>query len=136
MTWWLMPRNPYPEVGGSSPTRVKMCCVLEQGTFTPQKVLVIPRKRWLRPNMTEKLFTWTLRINLPTNRFGVEGRILVLIASVPGHCILVTFTVFMTAVDSTHTITFSIQCVKNQALTRSLFNQNQNPVLETKRVNN
>ena len=61
-----MPRTPDPEVGGSSPTRVKPCCVLEQGTFTPQKVLVIPRKRWLRPNMTEKLFTGTLRINQPT----------------------------------------------------------------------
>ena len=37
MAWWLMPRTPDPEVGGSSPTRVKPCCVLEQGTFTPQK---------------------------------------------------------------------------------------------------
>ena len=62
-SWWLMPRTLDPEVGGSSPTRVKPCCVLEQGTFTPPKVLVIPRKRWLRPNMTEKLFTGTLRIN-------------------------------------------------------------------------
>ena len=49
-------------------SRVKPCCVLEQGTFTPQKVLVIPRNRWLRPNMTEKLFTGTLRINQPTNQ--------------------------------------------------------------------
>ena len=61
-----MPRTPDPEVGGSSRTRVKPCCVLEQDTFTPQKVLVIPRKRWLRPNMTEKLFTGTLRINQQT----------------------------------------------------------------------
>ena len=53
---------------GSSPTRVKRCCVLEQGTLTPPKVLVIPRKRWLRPNMTEKLFTGTLRINQSTNQ--------------------------------------------------------------------
>ena len=68
VAWWLMPRTLDPEVGGSSPTRVKPCCVLEQGTYTPQKVLVIPRKRWLRPNMTEKLFTWTLRINQPTNQ--------------------------------------------------------------------
>ena len=60
--------NASVEVGGSSPTRVKPCCVLEQGTFTPQKVLVIPSKRWLRPNMTEKLFTGTLRINQPTNQ--------------------------------------------------------------------
>ena len=28
-----------------------------------KKVLVIPWKRWLRPNMTEILFTWTLSIN-------------------------------------------------------------------------
>ena len=32
-----------------------------------QKGLVIPRKRWIRPNMTEKLFIGTLRINQPTN---------------------------------------------------------------------
>ena len=67
MAWWLMPQTPDPEVGDSSPTRVKSCCVLEQGTLPPQKVLVIPRKQWLRPNMTEKLFTGTLRINQPTN---------------------------------------------------------------------
>ena len=62
---WLMPRTQDPEFGGLSPARVKPCCVLEQGTFTPQKVLVIPRKQWLHPNMTEKLFTGTLRINQP-----------------------------------------------------------------------
>ena len=55
---------------GSSPTRVKPCCVLEQGTLTLQKVLVIPRKRCLCPNMTEKLFNGTLRINQPTNQQG------------------------------------------------------------------
>ena len=65
---WLMPRTPDPEVWGSSPTRVKPCYVLEQGTFTPKKVLVIPRKRWLHPNMTEKLFTGMLRINQPKDR--------------------------------------------------------------------
>ena len=70
MAWWLMPRTPDPEVGGSSPTRVKPCCVYEQSTFTPQKVLVIPRKRWLGPNMTGKLFTGTLRINQPTKLQG------------------------------------------------------------------
>ena len=32
------------------------------------KVLVIPRKWWLRPNMTEKLFTGTLRI-IPNQNF-------------------------------------------------------------------
>ena len=72
MAWWLMPPTPDPEVGSSSPTRVKPCCVLEQGTFTPQKVLVIPRKRWLLPNMTEKLFTGTLRIK-STNQVRFLG---------------------------------------------------------------
>ena len=41
-------------------------CPLARHIYSP-KVLVIPRKRWLRPNMTEKLFTGTLRINQPTN---------------------------------------------------------------------
>ena len=38
------------------------------------KVLVIPRKRWLRPNMTEQLFPGTLRINQPTNQFLHESQ--------------------------------------------------------------
>ena len=45
-----------------------MCCFLEQETFTPQKVLVIPRNRWLRLNMTEKLFTGTLNHNQNKNK--------------------------------------------------------------------
>ena len=40
-----------------------VCRFLEQETFTPQKVLVIPRNRWPRLNMTEKLFTGTLNKN-------------------------------------------------------------------------
>ena len=47
---------------GFEPPLGSPCFVLEQDIFTPQKVLVIPRKRWLRPNMTEKLFTRTLSI--------------------------------------------------------------------------
>ena len=31
------------------------------------------RKRWLRPNMTEKLFTWTLRINQLTNVYKLTS---------------------------------------------------------------
>ena len=73
VAWWFMPRTLDPEVGGSSPTRVKPCCVHE-GTFTPRKVLVIPRTKWLRPYMTEKLFTGTLRINEPTNQPFLGGR--------------------------------------------------------------
>ena len=33
----------------------------EQDTVYSPKVLVIPRKGWLRPDMTEKLFTGMLR---------------------------------------------------------------------------
>ena len=36
---------------------------LSKDTFTPRKVLVIPRKRWLHPDMTEKLFTGMLSLN-------------------------------------------------------------------------
>ena len=50
------------EVGGFD---TYLCHVvsLSKDTFTPRKVLVIPRKRWLRPDMTEKLLTGTLSIN-------------------------------------------------------------------------
>ena len=37
VAWWLIPLTPDPEVGGSSPTRVKPCSVLDQGIFTPPK---------------------------------------------------------------------------------------------------
>ena len=36
---------------------------LSKDTYTPMKVLLIPRKRWLRPDMTEKLLTGPLNIN-------------------------------------------------------------------------
>ena len=36
---------------------------LSKDTFTPRKVLVISRKRWLRLDMSEKLLTGTLSIN-------------------------------------------------------------------------
>ena len=62
---------------GFEPHSGKQCCVLEQGTFTPQKVLVIPRKQWLRPNMTEKVFTGTLRINQPTKSLDLEAMVVV-----------------------------------------------------------
>ena len=34
---------------------------LEQDTFTSQRVLLIPRKRWLRPDMTEKIVDWDVK---------------------------------------------------------------------------
>ena len=39
------------------------CCILEQDTFTAQNVLVMPMKRWLGPDMTEKLLTGTKNLN-------------------------------------------------------------------------
>ena len=58
---WLERQTPDRE------TRVRssagsVCCFLEQEIYSP-KVLVIPRNRWLRLNMTEKLFTGTLNHN-------------------------------------------------------------------------
>ena len=55
-------RTPEREVGVRS-SLGSPCCVLKPDTFTSQKVLVISRKRWLRPYMTEKLFTGTLNKN-------------------------------------------------------------------------
>ena len=55
-------RTPGREVGVRSSLR-SPCCVIEQDTFTSQKVMVIPRKRWLRSDMTEKLLTGTLNLN-------------------------------------------------------------------------
>ena len=48
---------------GFDPHSGRCVVSLEQDTFTSQKVLVIPRKRWLHPDMTEKLFTGTLSKN-------------------------------------------------------------------------
>ena len=45
---------------GSIPTSAVLC---PWARLTPRIVLVIPRKRWLRPDMTEKLFTGTLSLN-------------------------------------------------------------------------
>ena len=55
------PWTPEREVG--VPYLPPPCCVLEQDTCTPRIVLVIPRKRWLRSDRTEKLFTGTLSLN-------------------------------------------------------------------------
>ena len=48
------------EVEGSILTKVAVLYLeRERDTFTPKKVLVIPRKRWFRPDMTEKSLTGT-----------------------------------------------------------------------------
>ena len=46
-------------------TQVNVLCPYARHIF-PLKVLVIPRKRWLRPNMTETLFTGTLTFKQET----------------------------------------------------------------------
>ena len=53
---WLTPQSLDPEVGGSSPFHVAVFSVSLSKTYLPPKVLVIPRKLWLSPNMTEKLY--------------------------------------------------------------------------------
>ena len=44
-------------------TYLRRVVSLSKDTFTPRKVLVIHRKRWLRRDMAEKLFTGTLSLN-------------------------------------------------------------------------
>ena len=48
--------------------RVAVLCPWARHIYSP-KVLVIPRKRWLRPDMTEKLFTGTLNKKRIENKF-------------------------------------------------------------------
>ena len=49
------------EVGGRGfdPHSGNRVVSLSKIHLPPQKVLVIPRKRWLRPDMTEKMMTGT-----------------------------------------------------------------------------
>ena len=44
-------------------TYLRRVVSFSKDTFTHRKILVIPKKRWLRPDMTEKLFTGTLSLN-------------------------------------------------------------------------
>ena len=67
MAWWLMHLTPDPEVGVRAPLGLNHVVSLSKAHLLP-KVLVIPGKQWLRPNMTEKWFIWTLRINQPINQ--------------------------------------------------------------------
>ena len=56
------PRTPERELGSSIPTSAVLC-PWANTHLLPGKVLVIPNKRWLCPEMTEKLFTGTLSLN-------------------------------------------------------------------------
>ena len=55
-------RTPGGELGGSILTQVAVLYPSARYIYPP-KVLVIPRKRWLRPDMTEFFFNWTLSKN-------------------------------------------------------------------------
>ena len=56
--------------GGGFDTYHRRVVSLSKDTFTPRKVLVIPRKRWHSPDMTEKLLTGTLSINTNKQNFS------------------------------------------------------------------
>ena len=64
------------EVGGSKPTSA----VLSKTLYTP-KVLVIPRKGWFHPDMTEKLLTGTLNLN--TNKQTLREQLKRLVKATP-----------------------------------------------------
>ena len=63
MAWWLKPRNLDPEVRVGAPLWSEVVVSLSKRHFSEKKKMVIPRKMWLRPNLTEKLFTGTLSLN-------------------------------------------------------------------------
>ena len=50
-----------------------LCCVLEQDTLLPESTGYLPRKRWLRPDMTEKLLTRTLSLNTNNQKILEES---------------------------------------------------------------
>ena len=54
-------RTPEREVGGFE-TYLRRVVSLSKTLYSP-KVLVIPRKRWLRPYISERLLTGTLNLN-------------------------------------------------------------------------
>ena len=56
-------RTPEQEVAGVRSSIRSPCCIHEQDIFTSLKVLAIPRKRWLRPDMTGKMLTGALSLN-------------------------------------------------------------------------
>ena len=54
----VVPRPPEREVGVRSHSGRRVVS-LSKKHLPPKKVLAIPRKRWFRPDMTEKLLTGT-----------------------------------------------------------------------------
>ena len=56
-------------MGGSIRTSKVLC---PWDTFSTRKVLVIPRKRWLSPDMTKQLFTGTLSLHKTKTKWTVQ----------------------------------------------------------------
>ena len=50
--------NPEQEVGVQNPP--PQCSSLSKTLYSP-KVLIIPRKRWVRPDMTAKIVDWDVK---------------------------------------------------------------------------
>lgn len=62
MAYWLKRQTLEREVGGSILTLGAFLCPWARHVYS-KKIQVIPRRRWLRPDRTEKLFTRTLSKN-------------------------------------------------------------------------
>ena len=58
----ISPRSSGSRGRGFEPHSGRSVVSLSKTYLPPKKVLVIPRKRWLHPNMAEKLFTGMLSI--------------------------------------------------------------------------
>ena len=72
---------------GSILGRVGVFISLSKRHLLPQKVLVIPRNRWLRLNMTEKLFTGTLNHNKNKNKKTADHSGVILVETFQSvHC--------------------------------------------------
>ena len=54
---------------------------LEQDTLLPESTGLLPRKRWLRPNMTEKLLTGTLSLNTTNQPIVSQWKLKIAIAN-------------------------------------------------------
>ena len=66
--WWLSGRALYSGARGRGfETYLRRVVSLSKTLYSP-KVLVIPRKCWLRADMTEKLFNGTLNLNTKNNK--------------------------------------------------------------------
>ena len=65
--------------GGGFNTYLRPIVSLSKDTFTPRNVLVTPRKRWLCPDMTEKLLTGTLSININKQKFYLLSSVTIMV---------------------------------------------------------